>query len=145
MNKLQDKVAIVTGGGTGIGKATSLQFAQEGAHVVVASNVKAEVEGVAKEVRALGREAIAYVVDVTDTVKVKQMADDVIKKFGKADILVTGAGVMGERNFITNTTEEGWRRTIEVNLNAGFYCIKAFLPQMMEQKSGRIIMLSSIS
>ncbi len=145
MDRLQDKVAVVTGGGTGIGRAISLQFAREGAHVVAVSNVKDEVESVAKEVRDLGREGIAYVADVTDPGKVKQMADDIITKFGKTDILVTSAGVMGERNFVINTSEEGWCRTIEVNLNAGFYCIKAFLPRMMEQKSGRVIMISSIS
>jgi len=145
MARLQDKVAVVTGAGTGIGRAISLRFAQEGAHVVAASNIKSEVESVAKEVRDFGREGIAYGVDVTNPAAVKQMAEDVIQKFGKTDILVTSAGVMGERNFIINTPEEGWRRTIEVNLNAGFYCIKAFLPKMMAQKSGRIIMISSIS
>ena len=145
MTRLQDKVAVVTGGGTGIGRAISLQFAKEGAHVVVASNVKAEVESVAKEVSSLGREGIPYVVDVTDPVKVKQMADEVIKKLDRVDILVTSAGVMGERTFIVNTTDEGWRRTIDINLNAGFYCVKAFLPKMMEQQSGRVIMISSTS
>lgn len=145
MKRLQDKVAVVTGGGSGIGKATSLLLAREGAHVVVVSNVKLEVENVAKEIRNLGREGIPYVVDVTDSAKVREMADEVIKKFGKTDILVTAAGVMGARDFIVNTSEEAWRNTIEINLNAGFYCVKAFLPKMMELKSGRIIMLSSAS
>lgn len=145
MKKLQDKVAVVTGGGTGIGKAICLEFAREGAHVVVISNVKPEAETVAVEVRTLGREGIAYEADVTDVPQIKAIADEVNNKFGQADILVTSAGVMGERNFIINTTEEGWRRTIDVNLNAGFYCIKAFLPKMMEQNSGRIITISSTS
>ncbi len=145
MNRLEDKVAVVTGGGSGIGRAICLEFAREGAHVVVVSNVKNEAEAVAKEVCGMGREGIAFIVDVTDPPKVKQMADEVVNKFGKADILVTSAGVMGERTFIVNTTEEGWRRTMEVNLNAGFYCIKAFLPKMMEQKTGRIITISSMS
>lgn len=145
MKRLQDKVAVVTGGGSGLGKAICLEFAREGAHVVVVSNVKPEVDSVAKEVRDLGREGIPYVVDVTDAAKVKAMADEVIKKFGKVDILVTAAGVMGVRNFIINTTEDGWRKTIDINLNAGFYCIKAFLPKMMELKSGRVIMISSTS
>jgi len=76
---------------------------------------------------------------------VKQMADEVIKKLDRVDILVTSAGVMGERTFIVNTTDEGWRRTIDINLNAGFYCVKAFLPKMMEQQNGRVIMISSTS
>lgn len=145
MKRLQDKVSVVTGGGSGIGRAISLEFAREGAHVVVISNVKQEAESVAKEVSNLGREGIAFVADVTDADEVKSIADEVNKKFGKTDILVTSAGVMGERTFIVNTSDEGWRRTIEVNLNAGFYCIKAFLPKMMEQLSGRIIMISSTS
>ena len=145
MKKLQDKVAVVTGGGSGIGKAICLEFAREGAHVVVISNVKLEAEGVAEKVRSLGREGIAYEADVTDAPRVKEIAVEINNNFGKTDILVTSAGVMGERTFIVNTTEEGWRRTIEVNLNAGFYCIKAFLPTMMEQKTGRIITISSTS
>jgi NAD(P)-dependent dehydrogenase (short-subunit alcohol dehydrogenase family) len=145
MKRLQDKVAVVTGGGTGIGRAIALKFAREGANLVVATNVKAEVESVAKEIRDLGREGIAFVIDVTDHVKVKQMADEVIKRFGKVDIIVTAAGVEGARDFIVNTSPEAWRKTIEINLNAGFYTLKAFLPKMMEQKSGRVIMLSSAS
>lgn len=145
MNKLQDKVAVVTGGGTGIGRAICLEFAREGAHVVVISNVEKDAQNVAEEVHSLGREGLAILADVTDAEKMKSIADEVNRKFGKIDILVTSAGIMGERNLIINTSEEGWRRTIEVNLNAGFYCVKAFLPKMMEKNSGRIIMISSTS
>jgi len=145
MKKLQDKVAVVTGGGSGLGRAMCLEFAKQGAHVAVVSNVKTEAESVAKEICGLGREGVAFVMDVTDVEAVNKLADDVIKKFGKADILVTSAGVMGARTFIINTTVEDWRKTMEVNLNATFYCIKAFLPKMMEQKSGRITTISSTS
>ncbi|MBI4768236.1 MAG: SDR family oxidoreductase [Deltaproteobacteria bacterium] len=145
MKRLQDKVAVVTGGGSGIGRAIGLEFAREGAHVVVISNVGQETEDVAQEVRSLGRKGIGIVADVTDAERVKSIADEVNRKFGRTDILVTSAGVMGERSLIFKTSEEGWRRTIEINLNAGFYCIKAFLPKMMEQKSGRVIMISSVS
>ena len=145
MKRLEGKAAVVTGGGSGIGRAISLEFAREGADVVVISNVKKESEGVAAEVRGMGREGISYDIDVTDAAKVREIAGEVNKKYGKTDILVTSAGVMGERNLITGISEEGWRRTLEINLNAGFYCIKAFLPGMMERKTGRIIMISSIS
>ncbi|HSQ00312.1 MAG TPA: SDR family NAD(P)-dependent oxidoreductase [Candidatus Dormibacteraeota bacterium] len=145
MNRLQDRVAVVTGGGSGIGRAICLEFAREGARVAVMSNVKPEADAVAEEVRALGRDGKAYAVDVTDAPTVKQVADEIHRTFGRADVLVTSAGVMGERTFLTNTSDEGWRRTIEVNLNATFYCIKSFLPKMMEQKSGRIITISSTS
>lgn len=145
MNRLQDKVAVVTGGGSGIGRAICLEFAREGARVAVISNVESEAVGVAEEVGRLGQVGIAHVVDVTDASRVKEVAGEIGETFGKTDILVTSAGVMGERTFVTNMSEEGWRRTMDVNLNAGFYCIKAFLPGMMERKRGRIIMVSSIS
>lgn len=145
MNRLQDKVAVVTGGGTGIGRAICLEFAKEGAYVVVVSNVKEEVEQVEKEICTLGGDGISIVVDVTDIGQVLKLAETVVKTYGKMDILVTSAGVMGDRNFLVNTTIDGWRKTIEVNLNATFYCIKAFISKMMEQKRGRIITISSTS
>ncbi|PCJ70621.1 MAG: hypothetical protein COA62_08615 [Rhodobiaceae bacterium] len=145
MSRLEGRVAVVTGGGTGIGKAICLQFAREGADVIVASNVEAQAEEVAAEVRALGREGVAYNIDVTDVEAVNTMATAVSERFGKTDILVTSAGVMGARAFLTDTPVEEWKKTIEVNLNAGFYCIKAFLPGMLERDAGRIITISSIS
>ncbi len=143
--RLRDKVAVVTGGGTGIGRAICLGFAREGADVVAISNVEPEAESVAEEVRRLGRKGLARVLDVTDASRVREVADEIDVALGKADILVTSAGVMGERTFVTNTSEEGWRRTIEVNLNATFYCIKAFLPGMLQRGGGRIITISSTS
>lgn len=142
---LRDRVAVVTGGGSGIGRAICLGFAREGARVVVVSNVEPEAESVAADVRALGTDGTARVVDVTDAARVRALADELSRTFGSADILVTSAGVMGERTFVTSTSEEGWRRTIEVNLNATFYCIKAFLPAMLERGRGRIITISSTS
>lgn len=145
MKRLQGKVAVVTGGGSGIGRAICLGFAREGARVAVLSNVEPEIQAVAEEARRLGSDARAYAVDVTDGPAVKALADEIHAAFGRTDILVTSAGVMGERTFLTNTSDEGWRRTIEVNLNATFYCVKAFLPKMTEQRSGRVITISSIS
>jgi NAD(P)-dependent dehydrogenase (short-subunit alcohol dehydrogenase family) len=145
MKRLQDKVAVVTGGGTGIGKAICLEFAREGAHIVVVSNVQPEAESVAEQVCHLGRTGLSFAGDVTDVTALGTIADQVRTTFGATDILVTSAGVMGERTFITNMSDDGWRRTIEVNLNACFYCIKAFLPGMLERNSGRIITISSTS
>jgi len=145
MNTLGGKVAVVTGGGTGIGRAICLEFAREGAAVVVVSNVETQAKAVADEVRALRRDGTAHVVDVTDASAVRRMAAAVDAEFGKTDVLVTCAGVMGARSFITQTDDSAWRNTIEVNLNASFYCIKAFLPGMLERDSGRIITMSSIS
>ena len=86
MNRLQDKVAAVTGGGSGIGRAICLEFAREGARVAVLSNVESEAESVAGEVRRLGRDGIAYVLDVTDAARVKESAGEINDTFGKTDI-----------------------------------------------------------
>jgi len=145
MRRLEGKIAVVTGGGSGIGRATCLRLAQDGADIAVVSNVRSEVEAVAVEVRALGQRAEAFVVDVTDLAAVERLAGEVEAALGPADILVTCAGVMGARKLITQTTPEEWRRTMAVNLDGTFYCIKAFLPGMLERDSGRIITLSSAS
>ena len=145
MSRFEGKVAVITGGGTGIGRATSLVLAEQGADIVVVSNVADQAEAVAREVRALGRKGVARVVDVTDIAAVDALAASVSAEFGRTDILVTCAGVMGARKLLTEMTAEEWRRTIEVNLNATFYCIKAFLPGMLARNSGRIITLSSAS
>ncbi|MBV1934886.1 MAG: SDR family oxidoreductase, partial [Parvibaculaceae bacterium] len=145
MNRFANKVAVVTGGGTGIGRATCLALAGEGADVVVVSNVADQASAVAAEVRALGRQSEAKCVDVTDVAAVDALAQEVETEFGKTDIIVTCAGVMGARKLLTETTVEEWCKTIEVNLNGTFYCIKTFLPAMLERNSGRIITLSSAS
>jgi NAD(P)-dependent dehydrogenase (short-subunit alcohol dehydrogenase family) len=145
MSTLNGRAAVITGGGSGIGRETALVLAEKGADVVVVSNVPDQVEQVAAEVRALGRKGIARAIDVTDVAAVNALAAEVTKTLGKTDILVTCAGVMGARKLLTKTTPDEWRRTIEVNLNATFYCIQAFLPQMLARNSGRIITLSSAS
>jgi NAD(P)-dependent dehydrogenase (short-subunit alcohol dehydrogenase family) len=142
---LEGKVAVVTGGGSGIGQAICLAFARDGADVVVASNVAVDAERVAQELRDIGRTAIAVDIDVTDADAVDRMAALVAETLGPADILVTSAGVMGARQLITDTGLDEWRRTIEVNLTAGFTCIKAFLPAMLERDQGRIITIASMS
>jgi NAD(P)-dependent dehydrogenase (short-subunit alcohol dehydrogenase family) len=145
MTRLDHKIAVVTGGGTGIGRAICIELAREGAAVVVAGNVEAQANAVAREVRDLGRKSLACVVDVTDSSQVNRMAEAVDKEFGRTDVIVTCAGVMGARSLITQTSDAAWRNTIEVNLNASFYCIKAFLPGMLERNGGRIITISSTS
>lgn len=145
MGKLDGKTALITGGGTGIGRAICLEFAKEGADIIVASNVLDQAEAVASEVQNLGRRALAYYIDVTQPSDIHQMKQRVFDTFGQVDILVTSAGVMGSRTLLTDTSIESWKNTMEVNLNAGFYCIKAFLPAMLERDSGRVIMISSIS
>lgn len=145
MSRFAGKVAVVTGGGSGIGRATCLQLAEGGAAVAVVSNVASEVETVAGEIRATGCRAEAFVVDVADFAAIGKMADGIERALGPADILVCCAGVMGARKPLTETTPEEWRFTHAVNLDGTFHCIKAFLPGMMERDCGRIVTLSSAS
>lgn len=145
VGRLGGQVAVVTGGGTGIGRAVCLRFASEGATVVVAGNIEGDVEAVVAELVDLGQPGLSAVLDVTDSDQVAQLARRVEIEVGPADILVTSAGVPGARSFITDTGDEEWLKTMDVNLNAGFYCVRSFLGSMLERDQGRIIMMSSIS
>jgi NAD(P)-dependent dehydrogenase (short-subunit alcohol dehydrogenase family) len=143
--KLKDKVAVVTGGGRGIGKAICLAFAREGASVMVASNVKAENENVAEMLRKKGNEAFAYTVDTTDVEQVAGLAAEVKKRFGKLDILANNAGVVGKRAFTWEFDDKIFRRTMEVNLFGTHNVTKALLPLIIAQKKGRVINTASIN
>ena len=143
--KLKDKVAVVTGGGRGIGKEISMAMAREGAHIAVASDVEKEVKEVAQQIEKLGRRAISYVMDITRPEEVNRFAEAVVKRFEKVDILVNNAGVVGKRFFVFQSDDAIWRNTIEVNLFGTYYCTKAFLPKMIELQQGRIINIASIS
>jgi NAD(P)-dependent dehydrogenase (short-subunit alcohol dehydrogenase family) len=143
--KLKGKVAVVTGGGRGIGKAISLAMAGEGASVVVASDVESEIQDVVQQIEKLGCQAMSYVMDITKSEEVNQFAEAVAKRFGKIDILVNNAGVVGKRFFVFQSDDAIWRNTIEVNLFGTYYCTKAFLPKMIELQQGRIINIASIS
>ncbi len=142
--KLENKVAVVTGGGRGIGRAICLAYAKEGADLVVASDQEAENQTVADEIKALGRRALPYTVDVSDSDQVKAMAEAALAEFGQVDILVSNAGIQ-RRALLAWSDEADWRKVIEVMVFGGYYCCKAFLPAMIERNSGRIIIMSSIA
>jgi NAD(P)-dependent dehydrogenase (short-subunit alcohol dehydrogenase family) len=114
--KLQGKVAVVTGGGRGIGRAICLAFADEGADVLVAADVESQVKAVAAEVEARRRKAIAYRFDVVEPDEVEELLNATLAAFGKVDVLVNCAGVVGKRAFAFDTDDAEWRRVIEVNL-----------------------------
>ena len=143
--KLQDKIAVVTGGGRGIGRAICLAFADEGANVVVAADVASQVKDVAAEVERRQRKAVAYRFDVVKPDEVEALLKATLTEFGKVDVLVNCAGVVGKRAFAFDTDDAEWRRVIEVNLFGTYYCVKRFLPVMMRQGEGRIINIASIS
>ena len=142
--KLADKVAIITGGGRGIGRAIALSFAKEGASVVVSARTAPEIEEVAREVEKLGRRSLALEADVSREESVENMIDQTLKAFGRVDILVNNAGTnLPYRNVVDMTLVE-WNRVLEVNLTGSFLCSRAVLPTMIRQHSGKIINISSI-
>jgi len=142
--RLKDKIAIVTGAGAGIGKATSLLFAGEGAAVVVVDIDEKAASETAEEAKALGRQALAIHTDVSDYAATKAMADQVLAHFGRVDILVNNAGIGDVKKF-TEITEADWDRILSVNLKSVFNCTHAVVTGMIERRSGRIISLSSVA
>jgi len=140
--RLEGKVAVVTGGAQGIGRAITLGMAREGAKVVVADLQADKAESVAKEARALGAEALALEVNVASEPSVQRLAEETFKRFGRIDILVNDAGVY-LRSPVVSKSEEDWDRTFNINLGGNFLCARAFVPAMRKQKSGRIISIAS--
>ena len=140
--KLKDKVAIVTGGGTGIGKAISLGFAKEGADVVIAARRLELLEKTAKEIESLGGRSLAIKTDISKKSDVKNMIDLTVKQFGKLDILVNNAAAYPAAPFL-DMDEDLWDLVIDVILKGTFFCCQSALKQMVQQKSGRIININS--
>jgi 3-oxoacyl-[acyl-carrier protein] reductase len=142
--KLQDKVAVITGGGRGIGKAIALAYAREGAKLAVCARTASEIEETAKEIRLIKAEAEGWVCDVSVEESVKELIKNVVEKFGRIDILVNNAGVMTRPVATTELEVKKWDYTMAVNLRGPFLMCQAVLPIMMKQKSGSIINVSSM-
>jgi len=140
--KLKDKVAIVTGAGRGIGRAIALAFAREGADVVVVSRTLSDVEETAAQVRALGRHALPLKVDVSKREDVENMVESALREFGRIDVLVNNAGILGPVGPLVENDANHWIETIRVNLIGVFLCCRAVLPVMVKQRKGKIINLS---
>jgi 3-oxoacyl-[acyl-carrier protein] reductase len=143
--RLKDKVAIVTGGGVGIGKAYAQGLAKEGAKVVVADIQEAEARKVAADIEQNGGTALAVPVDVTSEEKVQAMAAATLKTYGRIDVLVNNAGLysaLKKKSFMEIDSDE-WDRVMAVNVKGLFHCVKAVYPTMKQQQKGKIINISS--
>jgi 3-oxoacyl-[acyl-carrier protein] reductase len=143
--RLKDKVAIITGGTRGIGKAISLRFAEEGALLCVnyAGNEEAARETL-EEIQKLGAKAIGVKCDIRDEKQVEQLVKRTIEEFGKVDILVNNAGVVKDRS-IRKMTLDDWNLVIGINLTGAFLCSREVAKYMIEAKYGRIVNIGSRS
>jgi 3-hydroxybutyrate dehydrogenase len=142
--ELFGKIALVTGGGRGIGRACAIALAQAGAHIIVAARSSEEIEKVAQEIDALGRPSLAVLLDVSKVESVEKAFREIEEKWGGCDILVNNAGIAASAP-IVKCSEELWSQIMEVNLNGTFRCMKAALPKMLERGWGRIINIASIA
>lgn len=142
--RLEGQVAIVTGGGGGIGKATCLTFAREGADIVIPEVNIANAEAAAAEIQALGRKCKVIETDVSNGASVRTMVRQTLEAFGRIDILVNNAGIFSYTR-IDACTEEEWDRMMAVNLKGPFLCAQAVMETMKTQRAGRIINLGSLA
>lgn len=142
--QLEGKVAIVTGGGGGIGEAIVEAFAREGARVAIADRNLAAAEAVAESLGAADGVALAIEVDVADSAAVTRMVTRAFETFGRIDVLVNNAGVRFLHTLLEQTEEE-WRRTLDVNLTGPYLCCKAVIPYMLRTGKGKIVNVSSVA
>ncbi len=142
---LKDKVAIVTGGGQGIGKAIALGFATVGAHVVIADISAKTGEATAAEVRALGRRSLAITTDVCDGKQIAKLVAATMAEFGRIDILVNNAGIVIPVSPIVAVREEDWDKIMTTDLKSVFLCSKAVARVMIDQNKGNIINIASMA
>jgi len=140
---LEGKLAIITGGARGIGKEIAALFAKQGANIAICDVNLEEAEKTAKEIQDLGRESLAFKVDVTDQSQIQGMVDKILDKFNKIDILINNAGITKD-NLLLRMSEEEWDKVIAVNLKGTFLCTKIVSKVMLKQRFGKIINLASI-
>lgn len=143
MNSLANQVAVVTGAGRGIGRAIALKFAGAGADVVCVSRTVENSEKVAAEIRALGRKAWAFAVDVADSKAVAAAGEKILAEAGRVDILVNNAGITRD-GLLMRMSDEDWDIVLNTNLKGAFSFTKAFTRTLLKQRSGRIINVASV-
>lgn len=141
---LDGKTVIITGGGTGLGRAMVRDMARSGADVVIAARRAGPIEEVVDEVRALGRQGLAVVTDVTDSSQVDRLVERTISEFGKVDVMISNAAMLGAPTSpIWEMSDEEWRQGIDANLSSAFYCARAVSKHMVDRGKGKIINVAS--
>lgn len=144
--RLKDRVAIVTGGGVGIGRAIALAFAREGAAVVIAAIPPlSDLENVVNQIKGKGGRATAIQTDVTDEKQVQRMVAQTLNEYGQIDILVNNSGIAGATANVVDVTLEDWNRTLAVNLTGTMLCSREVVKSMIPRRSGNIINISSMA
>ncbi len=141
---LLGKRAVVTGASRGIGRAIALALAGAGADLALTARTRDDIERAAEEIRGMGRAAHAVPCDVTDPHQVERMAAEAHSRLGGVDILVNNAGASGSHKLLGHP-DELWHRMLAINLTSVYYVTKAFVPSMVEQRSGRIITIASVA
>lgn len=142
---LQDKVAVVVGAGRGVGRAVAEAFAVEGARVVLAARTEAEIDQVARDLHSSGASATAIAVDVTSTASVDRLFQNVLQQFGQVDILVTNAAANGPIGMVWETDPDAWLELYNVNVIGMVRCAHAALPDMIQRRQGKIIIVGSVA
>jgi NAD(P)-dependent dehydrogenase (short-subunit alcohol dehydrogenase family) len=142
--RLANRTAIVTGASRGIGKAIALAFGREGANVVVAARTTDALASVANQLEQMGAAALAVTADLSIEADIQRIADEALARFGRIDILVNNAAIIHPRMDLVDFDADLWRKVIDVNLTAVALLTKALLPQMIANRSGKIINISSI-
>ncbi len=140
--KFQEKIAIVTGSGRGIGKSIALKLAEEGAKVVLTSRTKDEIEQTLHEIEKNGGQGFSFQLDVSHFKEVKNLIEKILKDYGKIDILVNNAGIITPIKPIQEVDKEEWENNIQINLFGTFYFMKLVIPDMIANNYGKIINLS---
>ena len=143
--RLDGQVAVVTGGGRGIGRAIALRCAAAGADVALAARSADQIEEAAGLIEAQGRRALPVVTDLRDPDQVTRLADTVTGELGGVDLLVNNSGIAGPMKVLWEIDPEGWNETIDVNLTGVFLCCRAFLPAMIQRRSGNVVVIGSVT
>ena len=143
-SSMQGKVALVTGGSTGIGRATALAFAAQGCKVAIASRTQTTGESAAAEIRAVGGEALWIPTDVSQSDQVAAMVERTVAAFGRLDYACNNAGSGGDGGWLVDITEADWDFTMAVYLKSVFLCMKHEIPEMLKLGGGAIVNISSV-